>query len=382
MSGYDPTARRDTPLAMKLKDAIRRRGPISVADYMTACLTDPDYGYYASKTAIGAHGDFITAPEISQVFGELIGLWSVVVWKQMGAPPSFNLIELGPGRGTLMQDALRAAALAPDFLAAADICLIEINPTLRAQQQVSLQGAAAPRSEPRWFERIEELRQHDPAHKPVIIIANEFLDTYPPTQFVRQASTWHWRCVGLDHDDNLQFCESSARTDHDSAELRRRLESQFPDAQDGEVVSLTAFGAIPSVVLDWHTVAALFIDYGELTAIRGDTLQALRNQTYEHPLTSPGEADLSALVDFLELERTTERVAGGRLAVDGPVPQAEFLGRLGIMERASRLMAANAAQAPEIESGIARIMSPQGMGTRFKAIGMRSAGMPILPGFA
>ena len=221
MSGYDPTARRDTPLALKLKDAIRRRGPISVADYMAACLTDPDYGYYASKSAIGAHGDFITAPEISQVFGELIGLWSVVVWNQMGAPPSFNLIELGPGRGTLMQDALRAAALAPDFLAAADICLIEINHTLRAQQQASLKGAGALRSEPRWFERIEALQEHDPADKPAIIVANEFLDTYPPTQFVRKASSWHWRCVGVDQDDNLQFCVSTEQADSDTADLHQ-----------------------------------------------------------------------------------------------------------------------------------------------------------------
>ena len=382
MSGYDPTARRDTPLALKLKDAIRRRGPISVADYMAACLTDPDHGYYTGKSAIGAHGDFITAPEISQVFGELLGLWSVVVWKQMGAPASFNLIELGPGRATMMKDALRAAALAPDFLAAADICLIEINPALRAQQLAALRGDATQRNKPRWFERIEELQQHDAADKPAIIIANEFLDTYPPTQFVRQAPSWHWRYVGLDQDDNLQFCESTERTDSGSADLHQQLESMFPDARDGEVVSRTAFGAIPGVVLDWHTVAALFIDYGETTAIGGDTLQALRNQAYEHPLTSPGEADLSALVDFLELDRITEMVSEGRLAVDGPVPQAEFLGRLGIMERASRLMAANTAKAAEIETGIARLMSPQGMGTRFKAIGIRSAGLPVLPGFA
>ncbi len=381
MSGYDPTARRDTPLALKLKDDIRLRGPISIADYMTSCLTDPDNGYYSGKRAIGANHDFITAPEISQVFGELIGLWSVVVWKQMGAPAPFNFIELGPGRATMMRDALRAAALAPDFLAAADICLVEINPALRTIQRASLTNVESLDRAPRWFERIEKLQHQDPADKPAIIIANEFLDTFAPTQFVRRSLSWRERYVGLDQDDKLQFCESTDSADNIATEILEQLEAMFLNAQDGQVVSRTAFGAIPSVVLDWQTVVALFIDYGEASAIRGDTLQAIRNQTYEHPLTSPGEADLSTLVDFLELERITRLVSKDRLNVDGPVTQAEFLGRLGIMERASRLMSANPAKAAEIETGIARLMSPQAMGARFKAIGIRSTDLPILPGF-
>ena len=381
MTGYDSKARHNTPLARKLKDDIKRHGPMDIPTYMRACLLDPDYGYYRASTAIGKGGDFITAPEISQVFGELIGLWSVIVWKQMGEPAPFNLIELGPGRGTLMSDALRAAGVAGDFLSAADICMVEINTTLRRIQEYTLQNATDGGVMLRWFDCIEELQEADGKHKPVILIGNEFLDTLPPTQFVRCGSKWHWRQVGLDQDDALQFSPSIAPIASEFPELSQDLEAVFPGADVDTVVSRTSFNGLTDRILGWDNVAALMIDYGDTSSMRGDCLQAVRNHTYEHPLTSPGEADLSALVDFHDLEKCIQRTAKDRLVIDGPVIQAEFLGRLGMMERASHLMARNPEKAVQIEAGVARLMSPQGMGTRFKAIGVRSKELPILPGF-
>jgi len=382
VTGYDPKARHDTPLARKLKDDIKRHGPIGVPAYMRACLMDSDHGYYRASEAIGQGGDFITAPEISQVFGELIGLWSVIVWKQMGAPAPFNLIEIGPGRGTLMSDALRAAGVAGDFLSAADICMVEINSTLRRVQEYTLQKATDGCVTLRWFDCIEGLQQADGKHKPVILIANEFLDTLPPTQFVRCGSKWHWRQIGLDQNDGLQFRPSVEPIAPEFPELNEVLEAVFPGADVDTVVSRTSFNGLTDGILGWDNVAALMIDYGDTSSMRGDGLQAVRNHTYEHPLTSPGEADLSALVDFHELVKCIQRTAKDRLAIDGPVIQAEFLGSLGMMERASHLMARNPEKAAQIEAGVARLMSPQGMGTRFKAIGVRSKELPILPGFA
>ncbi len=382
MTGYDPDARRDTPLALKLKDEVRQHGPISLGAYMTACLADPEHGYYSGKTAIGQHGDFITAPEISQVFGELLGLWSVVVWKQMGSPASFNLIELGPGRGTMLQDALRAAAVAPDFLAAVDIYLIEINPALRDIQQATLSNATIELGGPRWFERMEDIRNSDATDKPTVVIGNEFLDTFPLMQFVRSGASWSPRCVTFDELERLQFSNFIGPKHQTAPGINEELAAMFPNALEGQVVSRMALGAIPAELIEWPTVAALFIDYGQTTPLRGDGLQAVRNHVYEHPLTSPGEADLSALVDFHDLVHAIQKTPDRHLEADGPITQAEFLGRLGMMERASRLMAANPASAAQIETGIARLMSPQGMGARFKAIGVRSSHLPVLPGFA
>lgn len=383
MTGYDSGARRDTPLARKLKQRIRREGPIGVAEYMRACLGDSEHGYYVTRPAIGAKGDFVTAPEISQVFGELVGLWCAVVWQQMGAPARFALIELGPGRGTLMRDALRAARVVPGFLDASQVRLVEINPTLRAQQHSALRDSPGLASPPRWYENVEQIGVDEPdVHAlPTIVIGNEFLDTFAPSQIVRRGDGWTWRTIALDEADHLVFSDSRETMPTDAhPSLGEYLDRCFPQAREGDIASLTAFGYVPRVLLAGRTVAALFIDYGSTEPIGADTLQAVRNHAYEHPLTSPGEADLTVQVDFAELVRATESADCG-LAIDGPVTQAEFLGALGIMERASRLMAANPSRAGEIEAGIARLMAVPGMGSRFKAIGVRSCGLPPLPGF-
>jgi SAM-dependent MidA family methyltransferase len=360
MTGAD---RRDTPLAAHLKARIARDGPITIAQYMEACLQDSGHGYYRTH-AIGR--DFITAPEMSQVFGELIGLWSVVVWQQMGHPHPLRLVELGPGHGTMMRDMLRAARVVPDFLSAVDVSLIETSALLATRQLELLGDAGVPSS-------VHDALDGTPPGA-VIVIGNEFLDALPAHQYVRSRAAWHERTVGLDGRGDLQFGIGQVS----GAEILRR----FPDAREGDVVQVhTAFEQIAAWMerrAAYAPIAALLVDYGHTVSAPGDTLEAARAHRAEHPLTSPGEADLTVHVDFESLTREF----GGRLglAVDGPVTQAEFLGALGVAERASRLMAANPAKANAIEIGVQRLMAPQAMGTRFKAIGIRSSSLPALPG--
>jgi NADH dehydrogenase [ubiquinone] 1 alpha subcomplex assembly factor 7 len=362
-----PAASRTTPLAAKLAARIRKEGPVSVADYMRACLADPEHGYYRKSAAIGRGGDFITAPEISQVFGELIGLWCAVVWQSLGAPSSVRLMELGPGRGTLMRDALRAARADPAFRAALDVHLIESNATLESSQRASLAGEALPI---RWSADIE--RREAPA--PTIVIANEFLDTLPVAQWVFREGRWHQRCVGLGELDALCFTAGEA----DDAVSTGRL-ARAP--QDGDILesrTVALAGWASKLARCGAPLAALFIDYGHLRPAIGDTLQAVATHRYDDPLRAPGEADLSAQVDFAGV---AEAMRDSGFACDGPVPQGRFLSALGIVERASRLMAVNPLKAATIEAGVARLLAPSGMGTRFCVLGVRSKGVAPLPGF-
>lgn len=362
----DPAARRDTPLAMRLKERIRRDGPMPVSHYMDACLNDPACGYYRTRSAIGHGGDFVTAPEISQVFGELIGLWLAVVWQLMRAPGRIYLVELGPGRGTMMADALRAAGKVPGFLAAARVVLVEPSPVLAAVQRETLAGWG---HEASWVADLTDVEGG-----PTLVLANEMLDVLPVRQLVRADSGWRERRVDLDADERLAFDVSSPI----SAEVLPGIAGR---ALLGDVLETRDLRAIASQLRRLAAagpLAGLFIDYGHAETGLGDTLQAVRAHAYEHPLTSPGEADLTAHVDFAAAG-TAMRSVG--MAVERTVTQAELLGPLGIAERASRLMAANPERAGEIETSVARLMAPQGMGTRFKALGVKSSGLPALPGF-
>ncbi|MEO1206294.1 MAG: SAM-dependent methyltransferase [Pseudomonadota bacterium] len=380
---YDPTARRDTPLALKLKAQIKERGPLPLSDYMHACLYDEVHGYYRGADAIGAGGDFTTSSEISQLFGEIIGIWAAVVWKTMGAPERFNLIELGPGRGTLLADALRAANLVSGFLDAADVALIETNTVLQDRQAATLARDSASVRSLNWYGSLADIWREDKeaALWPTIIVGNEFLDTAPADQFSWTEQGWQKRLVGLDDAGRLGFVtgeiteEAAQATSPGSTDLKAR----FPSAAQGDMITVPLYDMMDDVVAPWPKFAALFVDYGHETPAIGDTLQAVRRHHFEHPLTSPGEADLTTQVDFAAV---VERARGHRDGVeaDGPVTQAEFLGRLGILQRTSKLMAMNPDKAPEIEAGVMRLMAPNGMGTRFKVIGFRSADVPTLPG--
>ncbi len=355
-----------TPLAEALAARIAREGPISVSAFMDACLNDPVHGYYRTHDAIGRGGDFVTAPEISQAFGELIGLWCAVVWQQMGAPNTLRLMELGPGRGTLMRDALRAARAAPPFRKALQVHLVESNPILAAQQRAALEDEDLAIT---WSDDVSTIKRGAPA----IVIANEFLDTLPVAQWVYRNGCWNARCVGLDDKRRLAFVDGEP-------EPALCLPSTLRDPQEGEIYESrdAPLATLAGRLADFGTpLAVLFIDYGHAAPAYGDTLQAVRAHRYDDPLAGPGEADLTAQVDFSAVAAAMARCG---FACDGPVTQAQFLGTLGIAERASRLMAANPGKAGRIEADIARLMAPGGMGTRFHALGVRSKNLAPLPG--
>jgi len=337
---------------------------------MQCCLADAQHGYYTTRAGIGRDGDFTTAPEISQVFGELIGLWCAVVWQQMGTPSRLALVELGPGGGQLIDDALRAARIVPGFIEAIELHLVEINPTFRARQAERLRRHAVA---PAWHKGLPNLHG-----TPTIIVANEFLDTLPSRQFIRQSAGWAEICVAVsDVDDReaggLKF-------------ISRDLESlpfdatRYPPANVGDLITRTDFDGLLgrlNGLAEHCPLAALFIDYGHQNTALGDTLQAVRRHQSEHPLVSPGEADISVGVDFAHFVRAAETLG---MMIDGPVAQGHFLGALGIAERASRLMGANPSGTQMIEAGVHRLMSETGMGARFHVVGLRSKGLAPLPG--
>ncbi|AWN54177.1 SAM-dependent methyltransferase [Methylobacterium sp. 17Sr1-1] len=353
----------ETPLLGELRRLIAVEGPITIERYMALCLGHPVHGYYRTRDPLGAAGDFTTAPEISQIFGELLGLWTAEVWHGLGHPAPFRLVELGPGRGTLMADALRALkAAAPDCLAAADLHLVETSPTLRAAQKQALANAS-----PSWHDAIDTL-----PGGPAIILANEFFDALPVRQYQRTERGWCERRVGL-HGDALAFGLSPDPT----PEITR-------DAAPGAILTL------PAVALDLTRQlgrrlareggALLAIDYGDLYGGTADTLQAVARHRFADPLEAPGETDLTAQVDFAALARAA---AGEGAVVHGPVTQADFLLALGLAQRAERLGArANPVQAAAVKAGADRLIdrTTRGMGSLFKVMGLAGPGQPPLPG--
>ena len=349
---------------MSLRDALLARiaatGPLTVADYMADCLLDPRWGYYATRDPLGAAGDFTTAPEISQMFGEMLGLCLAQAWLDQGRPSPFVLAELGPGRGTLMADILRATRAVPGFAEAARIHLVEASPVLRAVQAETLRDAS-----PTWHDSVEDLPDG-----PLLLVANEFLDALPIRQHVRDGTGWRERLVTA-REGTLAFAlgppmpvpELDARADLPDGTLVERC-----PALPGCVASVTARLAKGG--------AALFVDYGHWRS-RGDTLQALRDHAPEDPLATPGDADLTAHVDFEAIaEAATPAQASGM------VPQGVLLERLGITTRAQAL--AQRLDGAAREAHIAahrRLTHPAEMGDLFKAIALVPPGAPLPPGF-
>jgi SAM-dependent MidA family methyltransferase len=355
-----------TPLALHLVERIGREGPISVRDYMDACLNHPEHGYYRARGAIGAKEDFVTAPEISQVFGELIGIWAGVVWQQMGAPDRVRLVEMGPGRGTLMSDALRAARKVPGFCDALEVLLVEQNATLQAVQRETLRDSEVPI---RWQGNLTAIADVA-AGGATIVVANEFLDVIPVDQLQFTDHGWVQRAVTVVGTNRFAF------TERGDPIMPPRL-GVFEIGTIIEQRDLAPLTAALRRLAEAGPLAGLFIDYGYERAAAGSTLQAIRNQNYHDVFAQPGETDLTAHVDFAAAA-SDFRAAG--LAVDGPCDQSTFLSTLGIAQRTSRLMAANPVAAGTLEAATARLISPTGMGTLFKAIGVRSSGLPPLPG--
>lgn len=362
MPSVNATHANMTTLAQKLAARIAAEGPITLHDYMEACLYDPVHGYYKKKDPLGRGGDFITAPEISQVFGELAGLWAGETWRLMGQPNAVRLIELGPGRGTLMADALRALRVLPAFLNVVTVHLIETSAALRVAQQAALAGAPYPI---RWHGRIEEV----PAGA-AIVIANEFFDCLPIRQFVfdETARLWRERTVAF-RDGHFAFALSP-----DGAEM------EFPSVEDGAIMETRpgAAGMLRSFAARAADapLAALIVDYGYSQPASGDTLQAVLRHRFASVFEAPGEADLTAHVDFFDLNRRAKDL---KFAVSGPMPMGEWLLRLGLEARVNRLLQhASPEAAADIRSRVSRLVDPARMGALFKAA-VLTAGVSATP---
>lgn len=349
---------------------IRAAGPMSLGEYMQEALLHPRFGYYATRDPLGAEGDFITAPEVSQMFGELIGLWCADTWMRMGQLGPVLLLELGPGRGTLIADALRAASRVPEFRRALRLHLVEASPTLRRIQQERLGQTAAI-----WHNDLGSVPR-----EPMIVVANEFLDALPIVQLERGDGGWYERVVTLAEDaETLVLARAptpSALAALVPAELRGSPPGAIFEARPAALALAAELGrrltAAPGV--------ALFIDYGHVREACGDTLQAVRRHRPCGILDDPGTADLTAHVDFASFAAAA-RASG--TVVHGPVTQGDFLRRLGIETRAAQVLARAAPeQRNTIASAVRRLIEPAEMGTLFKVLAFTSAGFPAPDGFS
>ncbi len=333
---------------------------MTVAEFMAECLMHPKFGYYATRDPLGAKGDFITAPEISQMFGELIGLSLAQAWTDQGRPARFTLAEAGPGRGTLMADMLRAAAHVPEFLKAADIVLIEASPILRAIQKDALATYSVG-----WITTVQDL-----AEQPVFFVANEFFDALPIRQFQREGEHWRERQIGLS-EGALQFGLGPAQP-------QPALKHRIDDTKDGDVVE-DCPSAAP--ILDEiggriarHGGAGLIIDYGDWRSL-GDTLQAVRSHKPEDPLANPGRSDLTAHVDFEALAQAAP------CRYTKLTPQGVFLERLGITSRAQGLTNnLTGTLLDHLVQAHRRLTHPEEMGQVFKVLGLYPQGHLPPPG--
>ena len=350
-----------TPLGHLIASRIAATGPITLADYMAECLLHPVHGYYTTRTPFGRSGDFITAPEISQMFGELIGLCLAQHWLDIGAPRA-TLAELGPGRGTLMADILRATRGIPGFHAAVDVVLMEASPALRAQQRQALGAHPV-----QWIDRIDQLPD-----APLLLVANEFFDALPIRQFTRAAGGWSETMIGV--------ADGTLRRGQSAAAPLAALEHRLAATVVGDVVEVCP--AAQAICADLASVisrkggAALIIDYGGWNGT-GDTFQAVRDHRFADPLADPGQADLTAHVDFAALAQAAHPVAHRY------VTQGRLLSALGIDARSAALGRNLAGKALDTHlAAHRRLTDPAEMGSVFKALALHRADEPPPPGFA
>ena len=349
-------------LGERIATLIETQGPLSVAQFMTLALLDPTDGYYATRDPFGAAGDFITAPEISQIFGELVGLWCVQAWIDQEEPKHAQLVELGPGRGTLMADVLRAAKLAPAFLKSVDVTMVEASPTLRTLQQERLKDSSA---RIQWKDRFET------GDTPLFLIANEFFDALPIRQFVHTERGWCERMVVADK-GKLAFALSPT-----ASAMAVEGDAPIGGVHETSPATLAIAEEIGQAVAR-KGGAALIIDYGYDKPGFGETLQAVGRHQFKDVLDTPGAIDLSAHVDFTALAAAARR---GGAQTFGPVGQGAFLEALGIGARAEKLSRLNKDEASMIAEAVDRLVSPAQMGTLFKVLAILPPRAPSPPGF-
>ena len=355
------------PLEKIIQKKVKEKGPIALSEYMSLALTHPLYGYHMKKDPLGRNGDFITAPEISQVFGELIGLWAASTWKQMSKPQLTHLIECGPGRGTLMGDFLRATKLMANFRSTINLHLLETSPVLKKRQQGLLKT-----SSPAWH---KNMRTVPPG--PTILIANEFLDSLPVQQVMKTTNGWVERLIGLKN-DKLVFVEGKP------IKTEQLISWNIPiNAKVGAIFEIShsniEFAEQVCTRLDYNSGYALIIDYGYWESNGMETFQGVRKHSFADPMACPGDIDLTTHVNFGVLASYV-RDRGHTAA--GPISQATFLKRLGVRER-TKLLIRNAPQtkAAQIAAGTERLTDPKQMGKLFKAMVIMRNGSPLPAGF-
>ena len=342
-----------TPLEVLISELIATDGPMRLDHYMGLCLGHPQHGYYVTRDPLGREGDFVTAPEVSQVFGELIGIWAAGAFVAMGEPARVNLVELGPGRGTLMADMLRTIGrVSPALAAAAVMHLVETSPVLRTRQRQAVGPGAS------WHMTLKEV-----PNAPMILVANEFFDAIPIRQIERRRGLWHERVIGLEQ-----------------GRLARGLSGPVlgPEGRDGDVLELApARDVIASQIgqrLSRHAGAALIIDYGHLTSAPGDTLQAMRRHGFTNVTDRPGECDLTSHVDFQALGRA---LTEGGADILRPMTQRDFLLAMGLEQRFQRLaLRADMMVTSTLRRQMARLADENQMGNLFKVLAATSPGMP------
>jgi len=366
-----------TTLRDRITNRIKSEGPMSVAEYMGLCLLDPKHGYYPTRDPLGSDGDFITAPEISQMFGEVLGIWAIQTWKDMGCPGGLSLIEYGPGRGIMMSDILRAARLAPEFLDNVSVYFIEASAALEAVQAKTLADSPVPVS---WVESLDDV-----PFGPTIIIGNEYLDCLPIKQFIQTdrfagAQGFHERLVTIDPDNGeLAF---GIAPEPISVLAAKALPSAHKDAKNDDLLEIcpAAQQLLNSLVERFQSSPgrALFIDYGPEVTEFGDSLQALKRHKKVDVFSDPGNTDLTARVDFAALG---EFSAALQLSCTAPVSQNEFLSKLGIEMRAAALAKAKPDSKAVIARQLERLTGEDQMGSLFKAMCFQSVGLNVPLGF-
>jgi NADH dehydrogenase [ubiquinone] 1 alpha subcomplex assembly factor 7 len=356
-------------LKSRIAQLIEAQGPMSVAQFMTMALLDPKEGYYATRDPFGAGGDFTTAPEISQMFGEMAGLWLVQAWADQGSPKNPRLVELGPGRGTLMADILRVAQVAPDFVADLEVVMVEASPALQEIQAEKLRGLGADVS---WQAQFDDSL----TDRPLFLVANEFFDALPLRQYVKTERGWCERMVTVANGD-LAFALAPVPVPSSAIPADRA------DAPDGGVYeaspAATALAEDIARTITAKGGAALMIDYGYGEAAGfSETLQAVSGHRFAEALTEPGEDDISAHVDFAALALAGRR---GGASVFGPLTQGMFLANIGIVERAEQLMKANPDEAQKLLSAVERLIGNDQMGRLFKVLAFAPPSVSGMAGF-
>ncbi|MGY8985602.1 MAG: class I SAM-dependent methyltransferase [Sphingomonadales bacterium] len=358
-----------TVLTDHLIKTIKADGPISFARYMAECLANPKYGYYMTRDPFGKAGDFITSPEVTQMFGEMVGLWIVDCWQKMSYPPYFNLVELGPGRGTLMTDILSIMNSHPDTKEAVQIHLVEISPTLKEIQRKNLEKMNVTAT---WYDRFMDVPEG-----PTVIIANEFFDTLPHHQFIKMTDGWAEHSIAV---DNNKLKSIMGPPTPAFSLLNKKI---VTNAKEGDILevcppALYMMGDVANRLKSFGG-AALIIDYGYTKPGAGDTIQAIKGHNYQSVLENPGETDITAHINFMALQ---EALAESEIDLHGPVTQCDFLKNLGIDYRAEQIIKANGPDVTsKVQRSLKKLIDKKEMGELFKVLGVSYGLYGEPPGF-